>query len=182
MLADLLFGKLLTVTQRGFTLVELVVTVVVLMAVSMLAVPAFQTAIGNAQIRTVAESIHNGLQQARMEAIKRNAKIKFTLATSSAWQFGCETETTSCPALISQKSASEGASGNIAVTADYYTAVFTGFGTRDPATDAGLSRVDVSNAQVNEQERRQLRILLAAGGYARVCDPAVTTAGDARTC
>lgn len=89
--------------QRGFTLVELVVTMVVLLAVAMLAAPAFQTAIGNAKIRTVAESIHNGLQQARMEAIKRNAKIRFTLSTSSAWQFGCEIETAMCPALISRK-------------------------------------------------------------------------------
>lgn len=86
------------------------------------------------------------------------------------------------PGTDQPESASEGASDNIAVTADHYTAVFTGFGTRDPATDAGLSRVDVSHAQVNEQERRQLRILLTAGGHARVCDPAVTTAGDTRAC
>lgn len=168
--------------QQGFTLIELVVTIVVLMAVSMLAVPAFQSAIGNSQIRTVTESINNGLQQARMEAIKRNSKIKFTLQTNSAWQLGCETITTACPGVISKKSASEGASANISVTADNYTAVFTSFGTRDPAIQAGLSRVDVTNSQVNSTDRRALRILLAAGGYSRVCDPAVTITGDSRTC
>lgn len=168
--------------QQGFTLVELVVTMAVLVTVSMLAVPAFQSAVGNAQIRTVAESISQGLQQARVEAIKRNTKIKFTLDTNSSWQFGCDAITTACPEVISKKAASEGASAAVTVTADNYTAVFTGFGTRDPALQAGLSSVDVSHQAVGEQERRALRILLAAGGYARICDPAVTATGDARAC
>lgn len=168
--------------QQGFTLIELVVTVVVLMAVSMLAIPAFQSAIGNSQIRTVTESVNNGLQQARMEAIKRNNKVKFTLQTNSSWQLGCETVTTTCPEVISKKSAAEGASANISVTADSYTAVFTSFGTRDPSIQLGLSQVDVTNSQVSSADRRALRILLAAGGYSRVCDPAVVTAGDTRKC
>jgi type IV fimbrial biogenesis protein FimT len=48
--------------QQGFTLIELVVTMVVLVAVSSIAIPSFQTAIGNSQIRTVAESVRSGLQ------------------------------------------------------------------------------------------------------------------------
>ncbi|MEZ0210248.1 MAG: Tfp pilus assembly protein FimT/FimU, partial [Methylophilus sp.] len=71
--------------QQGFSLIELVVTVVVLMTVSVFAIPAFQTSIGNSQIRTVTESIKNGLQQARVEAIKRNARIRFTLQENGAW-------------------------------------------------------------------------------------------------
>jgi type IV fimbrial biogenesis protein FimT len=167
--------------QRGFTLVELVVTVVVMMAVSMLAIPSFQTAVGNSQIRSVAESIKNGLQQARAEAIKRNANIRFVLQRDSSWQLGCQTVTVTCPAVISKKSASEGSSANISVTADNSTAVFTSFGTRDPAVQDGLSRVDISNSQVTENERRALRILLAAGGYTKLCDPAAK-AGDVRAC
>lgn len=167
--------------QQGFTLIELVVTVVVMMAVSMLAIPAFQSSIGNSQIRAVAESIKNGLQQARAEAIKRNANIRFILQNDSSWQLGCQTVTAACPAVISRKSASEGSSANITVTADNNTAVFTSFGTRDPAIQAGLSRVDVTNPQVNSTERRALRILLAAGGYTKLCDPSVA-AGDVRAC
>jgi type IV fimbrial biogenesis protein FimT len=167
--------------QRGFTLIELIVTVVVMMSVSLLAIPAFQTAIGNSQIRSVAESIKNGLQQARAEAIKRNANISFILQRDSSWQFGCQTVTATCPAVISKKSATEGSSANISVVADNSTAVFTSFGTRDPAVQNGLSLVDISNAQVTDNERRALRILLAAGGYSKLCDPAAK-AGDVRAC
>jgi type IV fimbrial biogenesis protein FimT len=168
--------------QTGFTVIELVVTMVVLVAVSSIAIPAFQTAIGNAQIRTVAESIRDGLQQARVEAIKRNARVKFTLQTNSAWQVGCVTQTTACPTLITQKSASEGSSSNTTVAADNYTAVFSSFGTRDPATPAGLSVVNITNGQVKAEERKALRVMLAAGGNVKVCDPSVTTVGDPRAC
>ncbi|MFD1122574.1 GspH/FimT family pseudopilin [Methylophilus flavus] len=170
--------------QQGFSLIELVVTVVVMMAVSMFAIPAFQSSIGNSQIRTVTESIKNGLQQARVEAIKRNTRIRFTLQANGAWELGCvaPADAVACPAIISQKSASEGSSANVAIIADYPSAVFTGFGTRDPGVANGLSRVDVSSIQVARAERRDLRIILAAGGHARVCDPAVNAVGDIRKC
>lgn len=175
--------------QQGFSLIELVVTVVVLMTVSVFAIPAFQASIGNSQIRTVTESIKNGLQQARVEAIKRNTRIRFTLQANGAWQLGCVNQvmpagmaSVACPAIISQKSASEGSSANITIVADNPSVVFTGFGARDPAVANGLSRVDVSNNQVDQDELRALRIILAAGGHARVCDPAVTAVGDTRRC
>lgn len=168
--------------QQGFTLIELVVTMVVLVAVSSIAIPAFQTSVGNAQIRTVAESIRDGLQQSRAEAIKRNSRVQYTLQTNSAWQIGCVSITPDCPAIISQKSASEGASSNVSVTADNYTAVFSSFGTRDPASQNALTVVNISNNQVAVAERRALRVVLAAGGNVRVCDPAVTLVGDPRTC
>lgn len=168
--------------QRGFSFIELMVTMAVLVTVSLIALPAFQTALGNAQIRTVAESIHHGLQLARVEAIKRNTKVVFSLGTDSAWQLGCATVSTTCPAVISKKNAAEGSGQSIAVTANQYTVTFTGLGGRDPAQAAALSQVDITNPTVKAGERRALRIVLASGGFVKVCDPAVTTAGDARKC
>jgi type IV fimbrial biogenesis protein FimT len=167
--------------SRGFSLIELIITIVVLMSVSMLAIPAFQSSIGNSQIRTVAESIKNGLQQARMEAIKRNTRIKFTLGADSSWQFGCEVVTAICPATIARKSASEGSSGGISVVADSRTAIFNGFGSREPIVQARLARVDVTNSQVNQNERRALSVLLNAGGNTKLCDPKAPI-GDIRAC
>lgn len=168
--------------QQGFSLIELVVTMAVLVSVTTIAIPAFQTSIGNAQVRTVAESIRNGLQQARAEAIKRNARVKMTLAENSAWQIGCVTVTPACPGLIAQKNATEGSSSNITVTADHNTAVFGSFGTRDAATPIALTMVNVTNTQVRGEELRALRVVLTPGGNVKVCDPAVTESGDSRRC
>lgn len=168
--------------QQGFSLVELIVTMAVLVTLSLVAMPAFQTALGNAHIRTVAESIHHGLQLARVEAIKRNAKIKFELSTDSTWQLGCVTVTSACPAMITKKSAAEGASSGISIVANQYSVTFTGLGGRDPAQATALSQVDITNPTVKADERKALRIVLASGGFAKVCDPAITSVGDPRTC
>ena len=50
--------------ERGFSLVELMVTVAVLSLLMTLAVPSFNEWIQNGRIRTAAESIQNGLQVA----------------------------------------------------------------------------------------------------------------------
>lgn len=168
--------------QRGYTLVELVVVMVVLAGVTMLAVPAFQSSVGNSQIRAVAESIHDGLQLARMEAIKRNTKVKFQLASDTSWQYGCDTVTSTCPAIIGAKSASEGSGSGLVVSANASNVVFSSFGTRDPAASSSLSEVNVSKSNLSSAEQKTLRVLLSAGGVARVCDPAVTTTGDPRKC
>lgn len=168
--------------SQGYSLVELLVGLSVLAAATLLVTPAFKSATGNAQIRTIAESIRNGLQQARVEAIKRNTKIRFALSTDSRWQFGCVTTTTTCPAVIVSKSAAEGAGAGLSIQADAYSVTFSSFGTRDPAASTALSEVVVSNSLISNNDLRALKVLLAAGGYSRVCDPVVTTAGDPRKC
>ena len=66
-------------SEHGFSLVELMVTVAVLSLLMTLAVPSFAEWIQNSRIRTAAESIQNGLQVARAEAVRRNARVEFAL-------------------------------------------------------------------------------------------------------
>lgn len=67
---------------RGFSLIELVVAVAILGILLALGLPGFTTWTGNMKIRTAAESIQNGLQLARGEAVRRNAQIRFQLVSS----------------------------------------------------------------------------------------------------
>jgi type IV fimbrial biogenesis protein FimT len=167
--------------QQGFSLVELMIGVTVLVTLTSLAIPSFKSSIGNAEIRTVAESVKNGLQLARLEAIKRNTEIKFTLTTDTAWEYGCNTASSTCPAKINSKNAKEGASSNISLTITTgNTVIFNSLGLRD--TESTISRVDISNTNLTTTERKPLRITVSAGGSAKVCDPAVTATGDPRKC
>lgn len=52
------------------------------------AMPSFKQWMLNTKIRTAAESVQNGLQRARAEAVARNANVAFTLTTpavDSSW-------------------------------------------------------------------------------------------------
>ncbi len=63
----------------GFTLVELLITMTLLSVLLVLAAPSFTTWIRNSQVRTVAETLQNGLRVAQSEAVRRNRQVVFYL-------------------------------------------------------------------------------------------------------
>lgn len=66
----------------GFTLVELLIAISLMSVLMALAAPSFTTWIRNAQVRTVAEALQNGLRVAQAEAVRRNRQTVFFLTAS----------------------------------------------------------------------------------------------------
>lgn len=69
--------------DRGFTLVELLVTIAVIAILAALSVPSFSTMIGNAKVRSVTEGLQNGLRLAQGEAIRRSRQTAFVLTNAT---------------------------------------------------------------------------------------------------
>jgi len=66
---------------KGFTLIELLIGLAVLGILLMIGVPEFRLWIANIQVRNAAESIQNGMKLARMEALRRNTPVTFSLVS-----------------------------------------------------------------------------------------------------
>ena len=62
-------------TGSGFTLIELVVTMAVLAILVTLATPSFTSIMNNNRLTSNANEMLTTLQSARMEAVRRNARV-----------------------------------------------------------------------------------------------------------
>lgn len=70
---------------RGMTLVEIMITIVIIAILYAAAAPSFSEWVQNTRIRTAAESIQNGLSLAKSEAVHRNTTAQFVSCGGSSW-------------------------------------------------------------------------------------------------
>lgn len=181
-------------TQKGFSLVELVVVIAIFAILATFAIPSYKEMIQNNMIRNTAESMLSGMQIARGEAVKRNASVQFDLrGGNGAWTV-CVSPAVpgSCPnpdgaSTVQSRALGEGASANITVASDAAGPfVFSGLGVMTSPTSAaasGLVSINIDNTALTADESRDLRIVIGAGGAVKLCDPALSTTGtDPRRC
>ena len=70
--------------QRGFTAIELMITVAIVAILSALAAPSFRQLIATQRIKSVASALRETLWVARSEALKRNDNVAFKFANAGS--------------------------------------------------------------------------------------------------
>jgi len=195
--------------QRGVTLIELAVVLAVVAILFATAAPSFSAWIHNVQIRTATESMQNGLQLARAEAIRRNRSVMFWLTSGASplaadWLVGCSTpagagsqpeQPGDCPGTLTSATPTTGnyiqwqlavnqqtAAPHVTATpANATNVTFNSFGMVTPNADgsASITQLDITDSTISSP--RPLRIVIS-GGQIRMCDPGLSLANDPRGC
>lgn len=162
--------------QRGVTLIELVITIAIAAILIALAVPSFRIMLANAQIRTAAQGLHDGLQLARVEAIRRNERVIFSKGSQSAWTVSIESD----GSTVQTRPYTEGSTvATVSVTPNGAAQVtFNALGRVVANTDASSSisqlDIDVPGTVIAAVDSHELRITITTGGAIRLCDPNAT--------
>ena len=183
--------------QKGVTLIEMMIAIAIVALLLGVAMPSYSMWIQNLQVRNASESILNGLQLARNEAVGRNAQVSFQMTSATGiadWTVGCVTP--ACPATIQNHRGTEGSTNariGVGSTATALataiaggsgtpaTITFTGLGRLTAAPAAGGNwRIDVTNPTL--AGTRRLVIIVSPGGQTRMCDPAFALAANPQGC
>lgn len=78
---------------RGFTLIELMVTIVVLAILAALAAPTFNDMRDRARVRAAAEAIYSHVQFARSETLKQSRNLFVRVSAGATWCVGISNAT-----------------------------------------------------------------------------------------
>ena len=189
--------------QQGMSLIEIAVALAIIGIIMAMVAPSMGNWIQNTYLRNSAESVLNGVQTARLEALKRNRPIAFYAPDvySTAWQV-CVYDviadkcSTASDAIIASKDAHE-SSQNTTIGVDTSltdTSVALSGGTNMPnivvfdsfgriytvSPNPNVMRIDVRNSKATDE--RRLVILINTGGQIRLCDPKLSKAANPQGC
>lgn len=175
----------------GFTLIEMMIVVAIIAIIFSIAMPSYRVWIENTKIRTAAESIQNGMQKARTEALQRNAQVRFTLLTGAKWRVGCVTAVADndgdgkadCPAMIDQRTSTNSTTLTTTILPGGATVLtFNGLGNRVTASiTPEINSIAIDNTSINAADSRNLNVTIGVGGNVKMCDPNLTNT-DPRGC
>ncbi len=160
----------------GFTLIELMIGIVIFALALAMGAPSYSIWIQNTQIRNAAESIQNGLQRARSEAVKGNTNVFFRLDTNSGWTIASGVPAT--PNVIETRSANEGSKNvtrtvlPVGATIITYNSLGTPVNNADGS--ARLTEINLDSSVLDAADSRDLRIVFGVGGSSKMCDPNLT--------
>ncbi len=193
----------MAIRHRGFTLIELMVTITLMGLLLALAAPAMMSWIRNSKIRTTAEGLQSGLRQAQAEALRRSRQVSFSLTdskpTAAAPNIEAKADGTHwvihvLPSMAAQEDPELIESGVI-------TDVDSGVQTTGPATVCfnSLGRLVANDKQgvktatggatcsvdadptkavtydiASPNADRPLKVVVTVGGQVRMCDPKKT--------
>ncbi len=162
-------------SQRGITLVEALISVLVMAILAAVAVPAFTGLFERNRLKSAADLFHTDLHWARSEAVKGNRNVYLSVSSGAAWAYGIGTGsacacTGSACTSCDLKVVSSVDYGGVSIAASTLGASVA-FEPRQGQASTG------GTASFQNAQGAGLNVVLSALGQPRLCSPSATVPG-----
>lgn len=180
--------------SNGFTLIELMVTIVLLSILLTIAVVSMSKWIRDSKIRSVADTLQNGLRLAQSDALRRNRQVVFSLTDDKAISTAYKAKDNGSNWAISTvKALADNApefieagvltdvAGGVLITGPN-SICFSSIGRTVPNPTPGPTSANCGSPPASksfyrfdlkiQDTDRKLSVLVYLGGQVRLCDPA----------
>jgi type IV fimbrial biogenesis protein FimT len=186
--------------DRGFTLIELMIAVVIFAFLILLAGPMYADFVANSRIRNAGEALLNGVRQTQAEAVRRNTPAWFVLDPAVGYKVyatnpndGLADDGSDAahpwpvtPFVFADQGAAlvtvTGAGGLTSVTFDGLGRIVSNSSQQPANGTASLTQIDITSASTGISGLRNLRVAITAlgsGGGTKLCDPAMASTDPA---
>ena len=174
---------------HGFTLIELMIGLAVLVFLILIAGPQYADFLGNSQIRNGAENTLAGVRLAQTEALRGNVRTQFVFDSTpclGGWRINRFNDETAVYDQLQAYTFTDGACKATSTSnpGGATKVTFNGLGRVEPNADTSdtLIWVEITNPSVASPRNLRVVISPATAGI-KLCDPAVdVVAADPRFC
>ncbi|MBS1169427.1 MAG: prepilin-type N-terminal cleavage/methylation protein [Burkholderiaceae bacterium] len=178
---------------RGFTAIELMITVVIAAVLLSIGIPSFRSLIDNQRITTAVNDLYAAILLARAEAVQRGGRVDLAPLDGTNWQKGyavfVENKTTKTQIPDFNQDTIVYSTGPIAdgitistVFTDDATQYIAYNGTGRTRTNANPQQAQMGTLSFTQNGAVKKRIKLNLMGRARICDPNSTNATEVANC
>lgn len=164
--------------QPGVTLIELMITLLIVAMLLTFALPAFTELLAESRLKAATSALYLKLYQARSEAIKRNQRMRLTFKVSdggATWCYGMKTDA-SCDCTVAGSCEIDGMEKTVNSTE------FPGIGIDLHISAPGdhftfenirwITAGTFGHVRFNMAEDLQTRVIVSRMGRVRLCSPA----------
>ncbi len=162
-------------SDKGFTLMEMLIAVMIVSVLAVIALPSFLDLIQANRVKSASEGLYQDIFFARSEAVKQNKNVFISFQTGTTWCYGISTDAACNCSLTSSCNLRRVTSANFSGISMSTTGIGGGSvwfeGARGVAEEAGTIGFTIAGKTVDVSLARMGRVEICSddiGGY-RAC-------------
>ena len=160
--------------KNGFTIIEILISIIVLSIITLIAIPSMSNFVANQKIRSTAIELMGALKLAQTEALKRNGPVTLSI-NGNGWTTTYKNMNNVVSTI--DKRINLTSNNNVSIAYPYSTITYSGDGLITPYGRVQTISFTRSNSLcvANGGEARCLNLKIGSGGRLKLCDPSVSS-------